>query len=73
MTAPAPPFRPEPALRVHLRVVAALLRREMSTRYGRSSVGYLWAVAEPCGMIFALSLAFALMSRRVSVRSGIRS
>jgi capsular polysaccharide transport system permease protein len=36
----------------------------MSTRYGRSSLGYLWAVAEPCGMIFALSLAFSLMSRR---------
>lgn len=57
-------YRPESPFRVHLRVVLAMLRREMSTRYGRSSFGYLWAVAEPCGMIFVMSFAFAAMSRK---------
>ena len=34
-----------------LRVVAALVLREMGTRFGRSSGGYLWAIAEPLGGI----------------------
>ncbi|MGM0585146.1 MAG: ABC transporter permease [Pseudomonadota bacterium] len=54
---------PESPLRVHLRVVSALLRREMSTRYGRSSAGYVWAVAEPCGMILVMSFAFSALQR----------
>lgn len=58
------PYRPESPFRVHLRVVMAMLRREMSTRYGRTSGGYLWAVAEPAGMILMMSFAFALMMRR---------
>ena len=40
------------------RVIAALLIREMITRYGRSPGGYLWAIVEPAGMI--LILAFAI-------------
>lgn len=55
---------PPSPFRVHLRVVAAMLRREMSTRYGRTSGGYLWAVAEPAGMILMLSFAFALLMRK---------
>jgi capsular polysaccharide transport system permease protein len=51
------------AAKVHLRVVRALLQREMTTRYGRSAGGYLWAVGEPLGMIAMLSLVFALISR----------
>ena len=31
----------------------------MITRYGRSWVGYLWAVLEPVGIILVLSLAFS--------------
>lgn len=46
----------------HLRVVGALLRREMSTRYGRSSLGYAWAVAEPVGMVAMLALVFSLIA-----------
>lgn len=53
----------ESPLRVHLRVVIALVRREMSTKYGRSVGGYFWAVAEPCGMIFIMSFAWSFMSR----------
>lgn len=45
-----------------LRVVVALMLREMSTRYGRTPGGYLWAVAEPLGMIIVLGLAFELIA-----------
>lgn len=43
------------------RTVAALMLREMSTRYGGSPGGYLWAFLEPLGMIIILSLAFSLL------------
>ena len=46
-----------------LRVVAALVIREMSTKFGRSAGGYLWALAEPLGGILLLSIAFSLALR----------
>lgn len=49
------------------RVVAALMLREMSTRYGRTPGGYIWAVAEPLGMIIVLGLAFELIMRAPSL------
>lgn len=45
------------------RVVAALMLREMSTTYGRSPVGYLWAVLQPVAGIVLLTLVFSLMLR----------
>lgn len=42
-----------------LRVLAALVLREMSARYGRSVGGYFWAVAEPAGGIVLLALVFS--------------
>lgn len=45
------------------RTVTALILREMSTRYGRSPGGYIWALLEPLGSIFALALAFSLLVR----------
>lgn len=56
-------YRPESPMRVHIRVVNALLRREMSTRYGRASGGYFWVIAEPCAAIFVMSLVWAAMDR----------
>ena len=50
--------RPPSRLTVHLRVLHALLIREMITRYGRSSLGYLWALLEPVGIITLLTLLF---------------
>lgn len=47
-----------------LRVLAALVMREMSTRFGRSYGGYIWAIAEPLGGIVLLNLAFSLTVRR---------
>ncbi|MBV1868824.1 MAG: ABC transporter permease [Marinosulfonomonas sp.] len=46
-----------------IRVIVALMIREMITRYGRSWGGYFWAIAEPVGMIAVLSLAFSQFLR----------
>jgi len=62
----APPLRPRAggALRFRrLRVLAALVIREMGRKFGRSSGGYLWALAEPLGGIVLLSIAFSLALR----------
>ena len=42
------------------RAIGALVLREMSTTYGRSPGGWLWAFAEPVGTIALLSAAFSL-------------
>lgn len=42
-----------------LRVQAALVIREMITRYGRSWIGYAWAVIEPLGVVLILSIAIS--------------
>jgi capsular polysaccharide transport system permease protein len=44
-------------------VVFALVLREMSTQFGRSAGGYLWALLEPLGGITLLSVAFGLALR----------
>lgn len=41
----------------------ALVLREMSTRYGRSPGGYIWALLEPLGGVFILAAAFSLLIR----------
>lgn len=46
-----------------MRAISALILREMATRYGRSPGGYVWAVAEPLGMIIMLTLAFEALVR----------
>lgn len=42
-----------------LRAITALILREMQTSHGRSSGGYLWAIAEPVGGIALLTLIFS--------------
>lgn len=42
-----------------MRSIVALIMREMSTTYGRSPGGYIWAVLEPAGGIALLSLIFS--------------
>jgi len=37
--------------RSHLRIIWALLLRELSTRYGRDNIGFLWVIGEP--LLFA--------------------
>ncbi|MEO0793164.1 MAG: sugar ABC transporter permease, partial [Pseudomonadota bacterium] len=50
-----------------MRTITALVLREMSTRYGRSPGGYIWAVLEPVGAIAVLSIAFSLLLRAPSL------
>ncbi len=47
----------------HFRSIAALILREMVSKYGRNPGGYIWAIVEPIGMIAALSFGFALVLR----------
>ena len=47
-----------------LRVLFALVVREMNTKFGRSYGGYIWAIAEPLGGVMLLNLAFSLTVRR---------
>lgn len=61
------PLRPTPLRPVRarlrfgtLRAVVALILREMSTTYGRSAGGYLWAVLEPVLSIALLTFVFSL-------------
>ena len=41
--------------------------REMSTRYGRTPGGYIWAIAEPVGALIVMSFAFSLLLRTPSL------
>ena len=47
-----------------LRVLFALVVREMATKFGRSWGGYLWAIAEPLGGIMLLTVAFSFAFRK---------
>lgn len=49
------------------RVVLALMLREMSTTYGRSALGYLWAILEPAGGILLLTLVFSQALRAPAI------
>lgn len=50
-----------------IRNILALMLREMSTRYGRTPGGYIWAVVEPIAAIMFLSLGFSLLLRSPSL------
>ncbi|WP_026621882.1 capsular polysaccharide transport system permease protein (plasmid) [Ensifer sp. WSM1721] len=47
----------------HLRVTAALIVREMSTRYGSKPGGYLWAVFDPVAHVAMMTLIFQVFAR----------
>jgi len=48
----------------HLRVVTALVIREMSTRFGKNPGGYLWALLEPIAYIAFMSLIFMAIAHK---------
>ena len=50
-----------------LRSIGALMLREMSTRYGRTPGGYVWALVEPLGMILILAYVWSLLARSPSL------
>lgn len=51
------------------RTIAALMLREMSTRYGRTVGGYLWSVLEPLAAVLLLAVGFSLLIRSPALGS----
>ncbi|MXN67186.1 ABC transporter permease [Stappia sp. GBMRC 2046] len=51
------------ALRQRFRIIAALVIREITTRYGTRIGGYAWAIIEPVAFIATLSLIFSAIAR----------
>lgn len=45
----------------------ALILREMTSTYGRSPGGYIWAILEPLGVIMILSFGFSLLIKSPSL------
>jgi capsular polysaccharide transport system permease protein len=43
-------------LSVQMRVIGALLMRELHTRYGRENIGYLWLIGEPLMLASVMAL-----------------
>jgi capsular polysaccharide transport system permease protein len=52
---------------IQIRVLIALMIREMITRYGRSAGGYIWAILEPLATIALLTLIFSQIARHPSL------
>lgn len=57
------PAGQQPRQHATLRTISALMLREMSTTYGRSALGYIWAILEPAAGILLLTAVFSLISR----------
>lgn len=54
----------------HARIVGALIIREMSTRFGREGIGFLWVVAEP--MAFCIGVIVLWSLTKPAYEHGIR-
>lgn len=50
-----------------VRTILALMLREMSTTYGKSAMGYLWAILEPAAGLMLMSIIFSLAFRSPSL------
>ncbi|KVG43691.1 MULTISPECIES: ABC transporter permease [Burkholderia] len=59
------------ALRIQLRVIGALLMREIITRYGRHNIGFLWLLLEPIiftvGVVILWNITHSMHGFRVPV------
>lgn len=49
-------------VRTQGRIVGALILREMRTRFGRSRLGYVWAILEPISHLLTLGSVFSLLN-----------
>lgn len=59
-----PALRPKNRHFRTLRTIGALILREMSTTYGKSVMGYLWALVEPIAALTLMSVVFSLFLRQ---------
>jgi capsular polysaccharide transport system permease protein len=48
---------------IQMRVIGALILRETRSRFGRSQLGYLWAIAEPLSYVIVMSLIISAIGR----------
>lgn len=55
------------ALRVQGRVLYALILREALGKYGKSRIGYLWALFEPLTQVLILVAIFSALGRKSPV------
>lgn len=51
------------------RTILALMLREMATSYGRSAMGYLWAIVEPVAALTLMTLVFSAFLRSPALGS----
>jgi len=61
------PMHPRPLRWRGMRVIGALLLREMSSTYGRTPGGYVWAILQPVAIIVILTIAFTFLLRSPSL------
>lgn len=54
----------------HFRIIGALLMREMTTRFGREGLGFLWVVGEPLLFCFGVIIMWTLI--KPAYEHGIR-
>lgn len=54
----------------HFRIIGALLMREMTTRFGREGLGFLWVVGEPLLFCFGVLIMWTLI--KPAYEHGIR-
>lgn len=69
----APPLLPRPTASApfpaFLRVLHALMLREIATRYGRTPGGFIWAVVEPVAAVLVLTAALSMVVHAPSLGS----
>ena len=58
------------AFMIQLRVIYALLMREIHTRYGRENIGFLWVIGEP--ILFCAGVAIVWTAIRPSHEHGLQ-
>lgn len=67
------PVLPKPSLahglKVQLRVIGAIIIRELHTRFGRDNIGYLWMIAEP--MLLACGISVVHLISHTELRGNL--
>lgn len=56
-------------LREHVRIIWALMLRELATRYGRDNLGFLWVICEP--LVFCVGVLILWRSIRGQYEQGL--
>ena len=54
---------------IQVRVIGALMLRELTTRFGRENIGFLWVMAEP--LLFAVLVGILRRFMKGPIASGV--